>query len=143
MDAQEAPINFDLQRFVDAQEEIFGTVISELNAGRKQKHWMWYIFPQIKGLGQSPKSLKYSLASKEEAIAYLSHEILGDRLRKCTELVLEARGTITQILGEDDVKFKSSMTLFNAVLPYSIFRQALEKYYNGEEDPLTIELLLK
>ena len=142
MDAKEAPINFDLQRFVDAQEAIFDTVLSELNAERKKKHWMWYIFPQIKGLGQSPKSLKYSIASKEEAIAFLSHEILGPRLRRCTELVLEAQGTITQILGEDDVKFKSSMTLFDAVLPDSVFRQALVKYYNGEEDPFTIELLL-
>ncbi len=105
---------YNLQRFVDAQNPIFDQVRSELRSGRKRSHWMWYIFPQIQGLGYSALSKWFAISSREEAQAYLNHPVLGPRLRKCTQLVIDAQGrSIEQILGSpDDIKFKSSMTLF-------------------------------
>jgi len=105
---------YNLQRFVDAQREIFGQVLSELREGRKQSHWMWYIFPQIKGLGNSPMAQRYAVLSLDEARAYWGHPVLGERLRECTQLVTAARGqSIEDILGyPDNLKFHSSMTLF-------------------------------
>jgi uncharacterized protein (DUF1810 family) len=133
-----------LQRFVDAQNEVFEEVRSELRAGRKTSHWIWFIFPQIKGLGHSATAREFAILSHEEAAAYAAHPILGPRLRECTSLVnaIPGRG-IRQILGTpDDLKFRSSMTLFAEVCPDDpIFSDAINKYYGGEVDALTLELL--
>ena len=134
----------DLRRFVDAQEEVFEEVRSELRAGRKTSHWIWFIFPQIQGLGHSATAREFAIRSREEAAAYAAHPILGPRLRECTRLVnaIEGRG-ITQILGTpDDLKFRSSMTLFAKVCPDEpVFTEAIDKYYGGEFDGRTLDLL--
>jgi uncharacterized protein (DUF1810 family) len=133
----------DLQRFVDAQEPVYRRVCAELAAGAKTSHWMWFVFPQLRGLGRSAIAEHFGIASREEALAYLQHPLLGPRLRQCTRLVLQVEGrTLSQIFGSpDDLKFRSSMTLFAAVAPdESVFRRALEKYCDGD-DPRTIELL--
>jgi uncharacterized protein (DUF1810 family) len=141
--------NPSLQRFIDAQETIYETVLSELTLGKKRTHWIWFIFPQIIGLpSKSVTSLFYSIKSKEEAIDYLNDSVLGSRLRQCTRLVIQVQDkSISDIfgLGGDDIKFKSSMTLFNVVCKEeeSIFKQALDKYFNGKEDLLTLEILEK
>ena len=135
---------FDLQRFVDAQEAVYSQVIAELRRGRKTSHWMWFIFPQIEGLGHSPIAEKYAITGLAEAKAYLNHRVVGQRLVNCIELMLGIHGrSINQILGyPDDLKFRSSMTLFAEVSEdISIFHVALDKYFDGEPDPLTIELL--
>jgi uncharacterized protein (DUF1810 family) len=135
---------YNLQRFVDAQREIFGQVLSELREGRKQSHWMWYIFPQIKGLGSSPMAQRYAILSLDEARAYWGHSVLGDRLRECTQLVTAARGqSIEDILGyPDNLKFHSSMTLFtHATKHEAVFEDALRKYFRSEYDHLTMERL--
>jgi uncharacterized protein (DUF1810 family) len=134
----------NLKRFVDAQAAVFEQVCQELREGRKRTHWMWFIFPQIRGLGHSPMAIKYAISSREEAEAYLEHPILGPRLRECSRLVLAVEGRpIDQILGyPDDMKFRSSMTLFDHVTPDNqVFRDALQKYFGGEVDSLTVELL--
>ena len=109
--------SFDLQRFVDAQAAIYPRVVEELSRGRKQTHWMWFIFPQIAGLGFGAMAQRFAIGSHAEAVAYLEHDLLGPRLVECTRLVLAAsEKTITDILGSpDDMKFRSSMTLFDAV----------------------------
>jgi uncharacterized protein (DUF1810 family) len=134
---------FDLQRFVDAQSPIYPRVVGELRQGRKQSHWMWFIFPQLAGLGLSAMAQRYAIASRDEALAYLGHGVLGPRLRACTALVNAVEGrTIREILGSpDDMKFQSSMTLFDAVSHASEFRAAIEKYYDGRFDPRTLQLL--
>ena len=135
---------FDLQRFVDAQEAVYSQVIAELRRGRETSHWMWFIFPQIEGLGHSPIAEKYAITGLAEAKAYLNHRVVGQRLVNCIELMLGIHGrSINQILGyPDDLKFRSSMTLFAEVSEdISIFHVALDKYFDGEPDPLTIELL--
>jgi uncharacterized protein (DUF1810 family) len=132
----------DLQRFVDAQKPVFDQVCAELGQGQKRGHWMWFIFPQLAGLGHSDMAVKYAIASREQAEAYLEHPILGPRLRQCTQLVLNVEGrTIHQILGyPDDLKFRSSMTLFaHATADNQIFQDALHKYFAGEPDPLTLQ----
>jgi uncharacterized protein (DUF1810 family) len=133
-----------LQRFVDAQSRVYAQVCSELRKGDKQGHWMWFIFPQIKGLGSSATAARFAISSREEAVAYLDHPILGPRLRECTRLVtlVEAR-SLDQIFGyPDDLKFRSSMTLFAQVTADNqIFLDALEKYCGGEFDSLTLERL--
>ena len=136
---------FDLDRFVQAQEPVYSRVISELSQGRKQSHWMWYIFPQIAGLGLSAMSQRYAIASPGEAKAYLAHAVLGPRLIECTGLVLGVRGrTIHAIFGSpDDLKFRSSMTLFAAMSDQTIFADALAKYFAGERDPATLEILAR
>src|ERR1700761_5874520 len=110
---------FDLQRFVDAQAPVYDAVRRELKAGRKQSHWMWFIFPQIAGLGQSPMSIRFAIASLDEAKAYLAHSILGPRLRECAQLTFEVQSkTAREIFGSiDAVKFRSSMTLFARAAP--------------------------
>src|SRR6185369_8221544 len=110
------PDAFNLQRFVDAQDKVYARVVAELSAGRKQSHWMWFIFPQLAGLGFSAMAQRYAISSPEEAAAYLTHDILGPRLVECTRLVLAVPDkTILAILGSpDDLKFRSSMTLFSA-----------------------------
>jgi len=135
---------YDLQRFVDSQNPCFERVCSELRSGRKTSHWMWFIFPQIKGLGHSPLARKFAISSREEAEAYLRHAILGPRLRECTRLVNLTEGrSIGQIFGSpDDMKFRSCMTLFaHATADNQVFIDALQKYCRGKFDPLTLERL--
>ena len=136
---------FDLQRFVDAQAPVYRQVTAELGRGRKQSHWMWFIFPQLAGLGHSPMAQRFAVTSREEAAAYLEHPTLGPRLRECTALVNVVEGkTIREILGSpDDLKFRSSMTLFNAVASDPEFSAALDKYYRGEPDQKTLQLLAR
>lgn len=136
--------NFDLQRFVTAQEAVYEQVCAELRSGRKQSHWMWFIFPQLRGLGRSETAEFYGISSREEAVAYLAHPVLGVRLRECTGLVNHVEGrSVDQIFGSpDDLKFHSSMTLFSLVRPEeSLFRAALEKFFGGKMDGRTVELL--
>jgi uncharacterized protein (DUF1810 family) len=137
---------FDLQRFVDAQEAIYAQVLEEFRAGRKQTHWMWFVFPQIAGLGFSETAKLYAIGSRDEAAAYLRHPLLGPRLLECTDLVLKVRDrSIHQILGSpDDMKFRSCMTLFaHATNDNAAFEDALRKYFGGAHDPLTLERLPK
>jgi len=134
---------FDLERFVGAQSPVYTRVLAELRRGRKQSHWMWFIFPQLAGLGHSAMAQRFAIASSEEAAAYLSHGVLGPRLRECTALVNAVEGrTITEILGSpDDLKFCSSMTLFAAVSGETEFSSAIAKYYGGTRDRRTLDLL--
>jgi len=135
---------YNLQRFVEAQDPVFQRVCSELRGGSKRSHWMWFIFPQIRGLGQSAVSVKYSISSLAEAKAYLAHSILGPRLRECTRLVNQVDGrSIEDIFGyPDDLKFHSSITLFARATPDSqVFMDALQKYFRGEFDQLTLDRL--
>jgi uncharacterized protein (DUF1810 family) len=135
---------FDLQRFVDAQKLCSDDVRSELRDGKKRGHWMWFIFPQIKGLGHSPIAQQFAISSLEEAAAYLQHPILGPRPCECTRLVNSVEGrSIEQIFGNpDDLKFRSSMTLFaHATQDNQVFIDALQKYCGGKFDPLTLERL--
>jgi uncharacterized protein (DUF1810 family) len=135
---------YNLQRFVEAQAPLYGRVRAELRNGQKETHWMWFIFPQIKGLGASPTAVKFAIASRGEAQAYLDHPLLGPRLRECTRLVNAVPGrSIEEILGyPDNVKFRSSMTLFATVAADAKdFIDALEKFYGGEFDAATVERL--
>jgi uncharacterized protein (DUF1810 family) len=136
---------FDLERFVRAQDPVFRDVQGELARGRKQTHWMWFVFPQIAGLGFSTMSRRYAIGSRAEARAYLAHPVLGPRLVECTTLVLAVEGrTINAILGApDDAKFRSSMTLFGAVSDEPVFDQALARYFAGERDGATLEMLAR
>ena len=135
---------YDLQRFIDAQDPVFEQVCAELGAGRKRGHWMWFIFPQLRGLGNSRMATRFAISSREEAEAYVNHPVLGSRLRECTRLVMLVEGrSINQIFGyPDDLKFRSSMTLFASTTSDSdnqIFKDALQEYFAGEPDRLTIE----
>jgi uncharacterized protein (DUF1810 family) len=136
---------FDLQRFVDAQAGVFDTALGELQRGRKQSHWMWFIFPQLRGLGRSPMAHRYGIASLAEANAYLQHPILGPRLELVTQTVADLTGlSLLQIFGPpDDMKFCSSMTLFARATSdkASVFRTALERYCGGQGDRRTLDLL--
>lgn len=138
------PDPFDLQRFVDAQDPVYARVIAELRAGLKQSHWMWFVFPQIAGLGRSAMAERYAIRSLDEAKAYLARPVLGGRLRECAKLVLAVNGrSVRDIFGApDDLKFHSSMTLFAHAAPDDpLFSKALEKYFGGKEDAATIERL--
>lgn len=135
---------FDLQRFVDAQSGVYDTVAAELRDGRKRSHWIWFIFPQLTGLGRSPTAEKYAISSLAEAEAYLRHEVLGPRLRECTRLVNRVEGrSVDEIFGwPDNLKVRSSMTLFAHATPDNgDFVALLNKYYGGEEDSATLERL--
>jgi uncharacterized protein (DUF1810 family) len=135
---------FDLTRFVEAQASTYAQVLDELREGRKTSHWIWFIFPQLAVLGRSTTAKRYGIKSKDEAAAYLAHPILGTRLRECTGLVNQIDGsTAHDIFGyPDDLKFRSSMTLFAAAsADNAIFNEALAKYYDSEGDPLTLEKL--
>jgi uncharacterized protein (DUF1810 family) len=137
-------MTFDLDRFVQAQAPLMARVRAELAAGRKASHWMWFVFPQLRGLGRSATALHYGLASLEEATAYWHHPVLGPRLAECTSLLLAVQGrSAMEVLGSpDDLKFRSCMTLFERAAPQSLlFGQALEQYFGGERDALTLELL--
>ena len=134
----------DLSRFLNAQEPVYATVLAELRSGRKRTHWMWFIFPQITGLGHSAMSRRFAIRDFSEAKAYLTHPILGARLRECVAAVLEHREkTAPQIFGTpDDFKFCSCLTLFQAIAPEEpLFRQALDSFYDGRSDPETIRIL--
>lgn len=136
--------SFDLQRFVDAQAPVYDTVVGELRDGRKRSHWMWFVFPQLRGLGSSPTAVRFGISSIDEARAYLSHELLGPRLHECARLVARVDGrTAGQIFGwPDDMKLRSSMTLFaRAADDSDDFVAVLDKFYGGEEDPATLAQL--
>lgn len=136
--------HFDLERFLSAQAAIYLGVLAELRSGRKRTHWMWFIFPQIEGLGHSATAMHYAIKSIDEARAYLNHPVLGPRLRECAEAVLAVEGrTASEIFQyPDDLKLRSSMTLFAAVAePGSVFVRVLEKYFAGKQDERTLQLL--
>jgi len=134
---------FDLTRFVAAQEHLIDAVRVELANGRKRSHWMWFIFPQFAGLGYSALSQKYEIVSIAEARAYLAHPVLGERLRECAEMVLQVEGrSAYEIFGSpDDMKFRSSLTLFATASGEEVFLRSLEKYFDGEPDQTTLRLL--
>ena len=136
---------FDLQRFVTAQAPVFKTALAELEAGHKRSHWMWFVFPQLRGLGVSPTAQAYGLASLEEARAYLTHPLLGPRLERCVRAVMATEGrSLHAIFGSpDDMKFRSSMTLFACAAgePGALFREALDRYCAGRMDERTLALL--
>ena len=133
-----------LQRFLDAQSAVFDDVLTELAAGRKRTHWMWFVFPQLKGLGRSETARHYGLQGRDEAAAYWRHPILGPRLAQCAQLVLDTANKSTHdIFGSpDDLKLRSCVTLFDAVAPEAgVFRAILDRFYDGEVDKATIDLL--
>lgn len=137
--------DFNLTRFVEAQEPIYASVLAELRAGHKRSHWMWFVFPQLAGLGRSPTAQFYGIAGRGEAEAYLAHPLLGPRLGEITAAMLAwaGRRNATAILGSvDALKFRSSMTLFEAIAEDpALFTQALDTFCAGERDPLTLRLL--
>lgn len=135
---------FDLDRFVAAQEPVLAQVRRELAAGAKRSHWMWFVFPQLRGLGHSAIAQHYGIVSLQEARAYLAHPLLGPRLIECTGLVVAVQGrSVNQILGSpDDLKFRSSMTLFTVADPaQALFSEAVARYFAGRPDALTLERL--
>ncbi len=134
----------DPLRFLDAQSLVYRDILAELTAGSKKSHWMWFIFPQLKELGRSSTAKFYGLEDRDEAVAYWQHPILRARMKECTQLVLAVQGrTAHEIFGSpDDVKLRSSMTLFEAVAPnVPAFGQVLERYFDGERDSETLKLL--
>jgi uncharacterized protein (DUF1810 family) len=140
MSQSEASAGYDLGRFVQAQEPIYGDVVDELGRGRKTSHWIWFIFPQIAGLGHSGMSERYGITSLAEARAYLAHPVLGSRLRECAGLVLATRGkTAEEILGPiDAMKLRSCMTLFHRAAPDEVaFTRVLDRFYGGVADEAT------
>ena len=142
--ASDNPDSHDLKRFLGAQEGVYERALSELRAGRKRTHWMWYIFPQIGGLGMSETAKRYSIKSIEEAREYLEHPVLGPRLLRCAEAMLALEGrSVSEIFGSpDDLKLRSCMTLFARVAePGSVFVRVLEKYYKGVQDEKTLSIL--
>ena len=137
--------SFDLVRILQAQEGDYQTALSELRSGRKQSHWMWYVFPQFEGLGLSTISRRYSIKSRAEAEAYLAHPILGPRLVECAQAALDVNGrSALELFGSpDDLKLRSSATLFALVSPPdSVFQRVLDKYFQGERDARTIALVV-
>ena len=136
--------NNGLERFVEAQDRVYASVCEELAAGEKESHWMWFVFPQLKALGRSSIAKHFGIESKDEALAYWKHPVLGPRLKECTKLVLAVGGkTIHDIFGSpDDLKFWSCMTLFAQVASKEpVFSQALERFFGGQPDERTLELL--
>ena len=135
---------FNLQRFVDAQAPVYGTVVDELRAGAKRTHWIWFVFPQLEGLGRSPTAERFAISSLAEAQAYLDHVVLGPRLRECTNLVNAIEGrSVEKIFGwPDNLKVRSSMTLFAAATADNAeFVRLLTTFYGGEHDPVTLARL--
>ena len=144
MDTSDGRDPFRLSRFVEAQERDYDTALAEIRAGEKVSHWMWYIFPQIAGLGASPTSRFYAITGVDEARAYLDHPVLGPRLRACAEalLALQGRTAVDVFGGVDAMKLQSSATLFAAVdLPGSVFHRLLDLYFGGDRDPRTVARL--
>ena len=136
-------IHMDLSRYVEAQTKTYPVALQEMRDGEKQNHWMWFIFPQIKGLGYSPTSVYYAIQSREEAEQYLAHPVLGARLREISEVLLKLdTSNANQVFGyPDDLKLKSSMTLFYLVSKEALFKQVLDKFFFGKLDERTVELL--
>ena len=135
---------YDLKRFLIAQEGVYERALAELKGGQKRTHWIWFIFPQIDGLGYSPTAKRYSIKSMEEARQYQDHAVLGKRLLECTEAVVALKGgSVSEIFGyPDDMKFKSSMTLFEKIAgSASVFSSAIDRYCHGERDATTLRLL--
>jgi len=134
---------FDLDRFVAAQDGLFDQALAEIRRGAKRGHWMWFVFPQLRGLGRSPTAQHYGLASAAEAAAYLAHPLLGPRLRACVEALQDLeQGSAVEIFGEvDAMKLRSSLTLFAEVAGERLFVAALERWFDGQADPLTLDLL--
>jgi len=135
---------YNLNRFIQAQEQVYSNVLAELQNGQKTTHWMWFIFPQIEGLGQSATAQLYAIKSLDEASQYLNHPILGARLLECSDIVLGMQDrSITDIFGwPDDLKLKSSMTLFSCVAnSNSVFGEVLDRYFQGKRDTRTLELV--
>lgn len=132
-----------LDRFILAQQGHYEQALAELKAGRKTSHWIWFVLPQLRGLGRSAMANEYGLNGRAEAEAYLAHPLLGERLRECVRTMLEHRGsTAVGILGDiDAMKFRSCLTLFDALSTEPLFGQALEAFYGGERDPATLALL--
>ena len=138
--------DYNLHRFLDAQEPVYDTVLAELRAGRKSSHWIWFIFPQVAGLGHSAMARQFAIGSLDEAKAYLQHPVLGHRLRECTQLVLNVEDrSAEEIFGyPDHLKFRSCMTLFlTAATDNTIFNDALLKYFDGKPDQLTLDILAR
>jgi uncharacterized protein (DUF1810 family) len=134
----------DLGRFVSAQQDVYEQALAELRAGSKRSHWMWFVFPQIAGLGRTATAQRYAIDDLAEARAYLAHPVLGPRLTECARALLQVQDrTAAQILGTpDDLKLRSSMTLFaHAADDPAVFRAVLERYYGGADDPLTLQRL--
>jgi len=135
---------FDLQRFAAAQAPVFETVLRELRNGRKASHWMWFVFPQIAGLGSSPMALRYAIGSLDEARAYLAHPLLGPRLKACVDILLGLEGRSAHAIfgSPDDMKLRSCLTLFAAAAPdEALFRKALDRFFDGHPDRATLERL--
>ena len=135
---------FNLNRFIEAQRMSYTIALSELKRGRKESHWIWYIFPQVVGLGQSEMAKTYAIGSREEGLAYLNHDVLGPRLHECAGALMQHNGRgIREIMGSpDDLKLRSSLTLFAALSePRSGFHQVIEVFYGGELDPFTVAFL--
>jgi uncharacterized protein (DUF1810 family) len=135
--------DFALERFLDAQAPVMDAVRAELRAGRKRSHWMWFVFPQLRGLGTSAMAQHYGIASRDEACAFLEHPVLGARLRECCESMLAVPGrSAHDILGSpDDLKFRSCLTLFSLAAPEeAVFRRCLDRFYGGAPDPRTLAL---
>jgi uncharacterized protein (DUF1810 family) len=135
----------NLYRFIDAQEDVYHKVIQELRNGKKQSHWMWFIFPQIAGLGYSSTAKYYAIQNVDEARAYLAHPTVGARLLECTEIVVAHKDlSALTIFGDiDEMKLRSSMTLFAHIAgPESVYQQALDKYFDGEQDYRTLDILV-
>ncbi|UZW54873.1 DUF1810 domain-containing protein [Sphingobium sp. JS3065] len=132
-----------LARFVEAQENSYATALAEIRAGAKRSHWMWYIFPQLRGLGQSPTAHYYGIASIDEARAFLDHDLLGPRYRECVEALQQlATDDPVAVFGSvDAIKLRSSLTLFEAAEPCPLFAGALDRWFNGERDPATLQML--
>lgn len=135
--------SYDLNRFVEAQEEVYPIALKELQEGRKQSHWMWYVFPQLKHLGHSYNAKFYGISGIEEATAYLEHPILGYRIREVSETILNLLGNDAKAIfgGVDAMKLRSSMTLFDIVYPNDVFARVLDKYFEGQCDFTSIKLL--
>lgn len=144
-DASDSKDSYNLARFVSAQDAVYESVLQELKSGRKRSHWMWFIFPQIKGLGSSSTAKYYAISGVEEAQAYMRHPVLSNRISQCTELVREIKGKTASAIFPypDDLKFHSSMTLFEFVADkdHNIFHLALNQFFEGQGDPATLKLL--
>ena len=137
---------YNLTRFVQAQGRDYQQALAEIRAGEKRSHWMWYVFPQFKGLGSSPTSMHYAIKTAGEAAAYLGHPILGPRLQECAEaaLQIESRSALEIFGSPDDMKLRSSATLFASVSPEgSVFHRIIEKYFEGQKDVRTVELMTR
>lgn len=137
---------YNLQRFLDAQERVYDTVLDELRDGKKSSHWIWFIFPQIAGLGHSAMAQQFAISSLDEAKSYLQHPVLGHRLRECTQLVLNVEGRIIEEIFPypDNLKFRSCMTVFmTATIDNTVFKNSLLKYFDGRPDQLTIQVLAR